>query len=108
MTGTLRRLVSLACALAAILVLRLHVMGPATAASETAAHALHGTGDPSGHPADPAAPCAIHCLVATVLPIADPGHHLVSRPALLADAPVRLAGLIPQPIGPPPKAVLSA
>lgn len=107
MTGTLLRLASLACALATILVLSLHVMGPATS-SEAAARASHGAGGPSGHPADRMAACAIHCLVAAVLPDADPRHEPASHPALLAHAPVRLAGLIPQPIGPPPKIVLSA
>ena len=107
MTRSLLRLAGLACALATILVLSLHVMGPAMP-SEAAAHAPHGAGGPSGHPVDPAAACAIHCLVVAVLLDVGPRHQPASRPALLAHAAVRLVGLVPQPLGPPPKIVLSA
>lgn len=109
-TTRLVRLVTLACALAAMLVLSLHVMAPAGSSAEATVHAAHGPmdgGDPSADQ-DGSPACAIHCLVAAVLPAAEVAHAPAPRPTLAPAARIRTAGLVPQPLGPPPKPVALA
>lgn len=106
----LARLVTLACALAAMLALSLHAMAPAGATAVPLAHAAHGMADPGGQPDDPdgSAACAVHCLAAGVLPAAEAAPAPTPRPSAAPDPRARLAGLAPPPPGPPPKPVASA
>lgn len=106
MTASLARLVPFGLALAALLLLSLHVMAPADRPSAAAAHAAHETGDP-GNLDGPTA-CAVHCLVAAVLEAAGPAPEPALHPAPAPAPRVRLAGRTPQPLGPPPKPIVSA
>lgn len=109
MTGTVLRLLTLVVALAALLGLSLHPMGSSAAEAAPALHAVHG-GDPAGADlADMASACAVHCLAAAV-PAAGtvPAVRRPLGPAALFGAPVRLAGLSPLPVGPPPKDLISS
>lgn len=110
MTAFLARLVPSGLALAALLLLSLHVMAPADQPSAAAAHAVHGTADTGGDPGDLDGPtaCAVHCLVAAVLEAAGPAPEHALHPIHVPAPRVRLVGFTPQPLGPPPKPVVSA
>ena len=110
MATPLARLVSLASALVAILVLSLHSMAPASGPSDLLAHAAHEATQASGQldDADGATACAVHCLLAAVLPQVDLAPSSAIAPALGPELHVNLEGLILQPLGPPPKLVVSA
>lgn len=110
MTLRLARLVTFACALAALLVLSLHVMAPAGSSGERMAHAAHRSMDERGPPGDQdgSAACVVHCLVAAVLPAAQVAPAFAPRSSLAPEHRVRASGLVPQPQGPPPKPVASA
>lgn len=109
MTDPVLRLLRLVVALAALLALSLHPMGSSAAEAAPALHAAHGAGPAGADPAGMASACAVHCLAAAV-PAAGtiPTVHRTLGSVASFGAPVRLAGLSPLPLGPPPKALASS
>lgn len=109
MTGPLLRLLTLAVTLAALLALGPHPMGSLAAEAAPAPHSAHGDGPAGVDPPGMTSACAVHCLAAAV-PAAGtiPTVHHALGPVASLDAPVRLAGLSPPPLGPPPKTFASS
>lgn len=108
MTGSVFRLLTLVVVLAALLALSLHPMGSSEAVAAPALHSAHGSSPADADPTGIASACAVHCLAAAV-PAVETIPTIARALGRVASfgAPVRLAGLSPLPIGPPPKALAS-
>lgn len=112
MIGRLIHPLMLAAAVVAVLFLSFHVMALPVAvpadAPVTTAQMAHG--DHRGEASDPIgqAACVVHCFATAALP----AEAAEARPSFLRLAtafgpPTRLSGLVPPPLGPPPKAFAS-